>query len=219
MKKQILTAVALAGSFATPAMAVDLTANAGLVTEYVFRGVPLSDGKSAAQGGVDAAFDSGFYVGTWGSSVKTPLDSGVEVDLYLGWGGETGDFNYGVGGTYYTYSEVLDEDYVELNLSGGWKWLTLDIALGEYDTEPTQDYTFVSLTGEVGNGVYATVGGFGQDFDGYYFEAGYGDTLTVADTDLFDYSISYIYSDSDLPTLTDRENTLVFGIVKNFDIK
>jgi hypothetical protein len=39
----------------------------------------------------------------------------------------------------------------------------------------------------------------------------------VADTDLFDYSISFVHGDEDLIG-DDPENTLIFGITKNFDI-
>ena len=49
---------------------VSLTANAGAVTQYIFRGIPQSDGKAAAQGGIDLDV-SGFYLGGWLSQVDT----------------------------------------------------------------------------------------------------------------------------------------------------
>lgn len=227
MQKQLLTS-ALAGVLLSgPILAAEITANAGLVSEYLFRGVPQTDGKAAAQGGLDATWDSGLYIGTWASSVRSAdsLDgtdfidgtNGMEIDLYGGWGGESGDFSYALGATYYTYTDKFDDDYYEANLSGGWKWLTLDVAIGKYDNfdGPSQDYTFTSLTGEY-NGFYATVGNFSQDFDGAYLEVGYGNTLSIAGEDLLDYTISYVHSDEDL--LGDTGNTLIFGIVKQFDI-
>ena len=39
---------------------------------------------------------------------------------------------------------------------------------------------------------------FEDDFDGAYYEGGYGNTFTVNDTDLFDYAFAVIYSDSTL---------------------
>jgi hypothetical protein len=39
---------------------------------------------------------------------------------------------------------------------------------------------------------------FTDDFDGTFYEAGYGNNLTVSDTDLFDYGVALIYSDSTL---------------------
>lgn len=218
MKKEIIAAALVLGSMTTAATAAEVSGNAGFVSEYLFRGVPQTDGNAAAQGGLDVAYDTGFYVGTWASSVDNGTDSGVEVDLYGGWGGEAGDFSYGIGGTYYTYTDDVDEDYAELNLSGGWKWFTVDVAIGEYDSEPTtQDYTFVALTAEY-EGLYLTYGDFGDDFEGSYIEAGYGDTLSAGGEDLFDWSISVVRSEDKLLGKADDDTTLIFGIVKGFDI-
>jgi uncharacterized protein (TIGR02001 family) len=101
VKKQIafITAIATIGGLsAGSALALDVTANAGAVSEYVFRGVPSSDGKAAAQGGLDAAWDSGFYLGTWGSSVDFDGSDGVEVDFYGGYGsvGDEDLFDYSI---------------------------------------------------------------------------------------------------------------------------
>jgi uncharacterized protein (TIGR02001 family) len=217
VNKKIIAAALLLGSSATPA--VEFTGNAGAVSEYVFRGVPQTDGKAAAQGGLDLGFNSGFYLGTWGSSVKSDSDNGVEVDLYGGWGGGWGDFSYGLGGTYYTYTNDFDEDYVEAILNAGWKWFSVDVAVGEYDSKPTKaDYSFASLTAEH-NGLYATYGSFSQDFDGAYVELGYGSTLSVAGEDLFDYSISFVRSEDKLIGELKDGNSLIFGITKNFTIK
>jgi uncharacterized protein (TIGR02001 family) len=214
VKKQIARIAAIAtigGLSAGSALALDVTANAGAVSEYVFRGVPSSDGKAAAQGGLDAAWDSGFYLGTWGSSVDFDGSDGVEVDFYGGYGGEIGDFSYGIGATLYTYTDDADDDYTEINLSAGWKWFSVAYANGEYDDPGgVQDYDFYSITAEY-EGLYATFGSFGDDFDGDYYEFGYGSTLTVGDEDLFDYSIVFIDSDA-------SENRLVFGVTKSFDI-
>ncbi len=57
---------------------------------------------------------------------------------------------------------------------------------------------------------------FENDFDGTYYEAGYGNTLTVEDYDLFDYALAVIYSDSTL--LGGKSDTnLVFTLSKTFD--
>ena len=43
--------------------------NVSLTTDYRFRGVSLSGGDPAIQGGITATHDSGFYVGAWSSSI------------------------------------------------------------------------------------------------------------------------------------------------------
>lgn len=222
MKKQIFAAAVLLVVGATPVWAVDVTGNGSLVSEYVWRGVPASDEKAAVQLGADAEWDNGWYAGVWGSNAATPDQSGVEIDLYGGWGSESGDWNYGVGGTFYTFTDRVAEDFLELNLSGGWKMLTLDVAIGEYDSSPSQEYVFTSLTGEYKK-FYATLGYWGWESDaslddGGYFEAGYSSALTVNGAYIFDYKLAYIYSEQELLFATQGRNRFVLGITRNFGI-
>lgn len=215
----------------TSASALDIDANGGMNTQYIFRGVPQSDGKAAAFGGLDLN-QSGFYAGTWASTVNsTPPDpvltgpavpagtaSGLEVDLYGGYDGTLGDFNYGIGTTWYTYTDKFDDDYLEFNLKAGWKWFSINAAIGKYDNfaGPRQNYQFYAINAEY-NGLYTTIGIFADDFDGNYYEAGYGSTLSAGDTELFDYSLSLIYSDKTLLGGDDDIN-LVARISKKFHL-
>ena len=48
---------------------ITISANVAIASEYRFRGVDLSGGEIAVQGGFDLATNSGFYVGTWASSL------------------------------------------------------------------------------------------------------------------------------------------------------
>jgi len=194
----------------TPSMAADFSANIGWNSQYIYRGIPQS--KSSAFGGLDMTA-GGFYLGTWGADV----DDGVEIDFYGGYGFGVGDFNFGVGGTVYTYTGDFDDTYKEVNLSAGWKFLTFDAAIGTYANfdGPTQDYQFYSLTAEY-NGFYGKIGTFEDDFDGSYYEAGYGSTLNIKDTDLFDYAFSVVYSDSTLLGGSSDTN-FVLTLSKTFD--
>ena len=129
--RSLLAATLLAGSAlaATPAMAQDaeglagdsgvtVSGNAAVVTDYRFRGVSLSGGDFAAQGGIDLGHDSGFYVGTWGSSIQggTPYGE-VELDVYGGWSGDVAPgVTLDVGLLYYLYPAGdgdFDTDYFE----------------------------------------------------------------------------------------------------------
>jgi uncharacterized protein (TIGR02001 family) len=194
----------------TPAMAVDLSANIGFSNHYLYRGIPQA--KSSASGGLDLSV-GGFYLGTWGADVG----DGVEIDFYGGYGFDVGDFNFGVGATVYTYTGDFDDTYEEINLSAGWKWFTFDAAIGSYDNfdGPTLDYEFYSLTAEH-RGLYGKYGIFENDFDGSYFEAGYNGTLSVRETDLFDYAFAVIYSDSTLLG-GDSDTNFVLTLSKTFD--
>ncbi|NCT83041.1 MAG: hypothetical protein GXC94_07870 [Comamonadaceae bacterium] len=84
----------LALSAALPAFADEpapdpLSFNLGAVSEYRYRGISQTRLKPALQGGIDYADPSGFYIGTWASTIKWIKDAGgdasVEVDLYGGY--------------------------------------------------------------------------------------------------------------------------------------
>ncbi len=231
MKKFLLAASTLTIAAFNPAPAVEITANGGAVTQYIFRGAPQTDGKAAAQGGLDLEH-SGLYLGTWISQVETSARSaagdapasGLEYDLYGGYGMDIGDFSLGLGASGYFYTDDYDETYVEANFSGTWKFIALDYAIGQYDSSPTKsDYTFGSVTLSY-EGFYGQWGTFGNDFDGDYFEIGFGDTLTVGDTDLFDYTFAIISSDKNLSLKVDGNgnpdsDTFIYaGVTKSFKI-
>jgi uncharacterized protein (TIGR02001 family) len=112
----LLAASLLAGSVlaATPAFAEDETAPPSEftvsgyvqgVTDYRFRGISLTAGDIAVQGSINVNHSSGFYVGTWASSLEdTPVYGHTEIDLYGGWTGEvTSGLTLDAGLLYYVY--------------------------------------------------------------------------------------------------------------------
>jgi len=142
----------LSGLISAPALAADepasphtLSANVGLTSDYVFRGISPTQGGPAIQGGVDYIHASGFYVGTWASNVSwvstknTATGDGwfkdnnsMEIDLYGGYKGSVGDIGYDVGLiTYYYPGDQIasslgatDPDTTEVYLGASWKFLS-----------------------------------------------------------------------------------------------
>jgi uncharacterized protein (TIGR02001 family) len=119
MLKKSLLLMAVVGS-ALPAVsfaedASPLSFNVGVVSDYRYRGISQTRLKPALQGGIDYASPSGFYVGTWASTIKWIKDAGtinsvdsgntnVEVDVYGGYKGEiVKDLSYDVGLLQYVY--------------------------------------------------------------------------------------------------------------------
>jgi uncharacterized protein (TIGR02001 family) len=141
MKAQLavlLTTLAASGAAlgqaqpAAPAPDYTLSFNVGAVTDYRYRGISQSRLKPALQGGVDFAHSSGFYIGTWGSTVKWIKDAGgdsnVEIDVYGGYKFSLGDFALDVGALRYLYPRsnlAVNPDTTELYVAGTWGPATL----------------------------------------------------------------------------------------------
>ncbi|MEL7219312.1 MAG: TorF family putative porin, partial [Pseudomonadota bacterium] len=103
---------------------VTFSANIAFTTEYRFRGVDLSGGDFAVQGGFDLSHSSGLYVGTWGSNLDedTVGFGSTELDIYGGWSGDLTDGISGdVGVIYYIYPNAPvtagPTDYIEFYAS------------------------------------------------------------------------------------------------------
>lgn len=98
---------AMAQQAATPAPESTLSFNVGAVTDYRYRGISQSRLRPALQGGADFAHQSGFYVGTWASTIRWIEDGGgdakVELDLYGGYKFGAGPLGMDVGVLTYNY--------------------------------------------------------------------------------------------------------------------
>lgn len=115
------------------------SANVGVFSEYVFRGISQTDESPALQGGIDWEHDLGsigdatgvgFHAGIWGSNVDFvgTMSETVELDLTAGFGGEfdTSEIfgpvplqalSYDVGTIYYWYpgaSRAMNLDFIEV---------------------------------------------------------------------------------------------------------
>lgn len=114
---------------------ITVSANVTLASEYRFRGVDLSGGEIAIQGGFDLATDSGFYVGTWASSLdETTVGFGsTELDIYGGWSGEFAEglsADVGVIGYLYPDAGPGDFDYIEAYGSLGFAFGPAEATVG-----------------------------------------------------------------------------------------
>ncbi len=152
IKKTILAglvAAAFAPGFASaqaaPASDHTLTGNAGIFSQYIFRGLTQTNRDPALQGGADYSHSSGLYAGTWLSNISwltdTPTATGyksssLEWDMYGGFKGAFGksDFGYDVGLLYYyypgshdpvLYTGTVKADTLEAYGALTWKWLSL----------------------------------------------------------------------------------------------
>ena len=197
MKKLLSASIAAAtiAGFAAPAAAVEgLSANAGMVSDYYFRGANLGD--AGAYAGVDYEI-AGFYVGAWAIDDGTGGNDGMETDFYLGYGMEHGDFSWSVGATTYQYTYITDSE-TEVNVGLAYSGFALDFAVGTatndmHDNNTAKDiendYSVVALSwsGEVFGALvgYADTAesekGNNDDSDYTYLEVSAGGEVATMD--------------------------------------
>ena len=76
-----VAAPALAEDAPAPASPWTVTGGATLITDYRFRGISQTDRRFAIQGTIGISHSSGFYVGTWGSSIDDYVAAGGDHPL------------------------------------------------------------------------------------------------------------------------------------------
>lgn len=150
---KLTSVLILSGMMSPVALAADAPAsphtvayNAGVTSDYIFRGISQTQHKPALSGGVDYSHANGLYAGAWLSNqswVKTGGSSGagdqyksssnLELDLYGGYKGSAGDIGYDIGLIHYYYNgnrsgataDYATPDTTEVYVAGTWKTVTL----------------------------------------------------------------------------------------------
>lgn len=228
--KSALSAILLGGACLLPissaASAQEVSANVALTSDYRFRGASLSDEAIAIQGGFDLEFESGFYVGTWGSSIEPVGNSEIELDLYAGYGGTIGALSYDIGVVGYFYPGAEDVAYGEVygSLTGmlGLFETTGTVAYApEQDNLGDDDNLYLNLSGT------APLGDSGLTFTmGVGYETGAFGDLDGDGDDKIDFTLAFggsaygvDWSLAYIDTTEDTEGsdaTAVFTISKAF---
>ncbi|MBT8113928.1 MAG: TorF family putative porin [Arenicella sp.] len=100
--------------------AIEIRGNIAVVSDYVFRGITLSDENPVIQGGVELILPRDFYAGAWVSGVDKPWGAvynqipgreDIEYDVYAGWRWESnsGNFLLDTGVRRYGFSSDPDD--------------------------------------------------------------------------------------------------------------
>lgn len=129
----LLTVLAPAALHAQAAEGLSFEHEVGVVSDYRYRGLSLSDEKPALQAGATLNAPGGWYVGTWGSTIEeygVGADGDgakVEIDLFAGRAFSLGAYGLDVAVQGYVYSDGSDVNFVELPVSvsrtaGAWTW-------------------------------------------------------------------------------------------------
>lgn len=152
IRKTAFAGLVLMASAISPLANAGVSATAGFVTDYYFRGVNLGD--AGAYASLDYE-ESGFYAGTWWIDDATGGNNGLETDFYLGYGQESGDFSWGIGYNQYEYTYTSDFES-EVVLSLGYGPVSFEYASGTDDNEqsgPSTEFDYdhwaLGLSGDV----------------------------------------------------------------------
>lgn len=162
----------------TAQAAAQVTGNAALTSDYVWRGTSQSQGDPAAQVGFKVAGDSGLYASVWGSTVEFAPETHAssELDFTVGWAGKVAErWALDVNVLHYRYpSTTTDLNWTEVNGTVTYAdnyWLSLG-----YSTE---------ALGSRDSGVYSQIGARFPINDAFRVEAALGY-----------YTLEEIYGDS-----------------------
>ncbi len=197
----------------------NLSFNAAVVSDYVFRGITQTDFEPAVQVGVDYSFgDSGFYIGAWGSNVDFGSFDGTdyEADLYVGYNVDLNDdWNLDLNVTRYAYlgsNDGVDNDYSEFItvLTYGEQYgLTIGYTDDYVNTGASQLYVGLNGTWEIGAGFNLTAGVGRSDFEDDY---NYTDWTFGVNRDFGPVNIGLNYYDTDLDTRASDQVVLAISI-------
>jgi uncharacterized protein (TIGR02001 family) len=184
-----------------------VSANIGVVSNYMWRGQTQTQDDPAVQGGLDYAHESGFSAGTWVSNVDFGGDSDdFELDLYAGYDFSISeDISVGVSGIYYAYpSDDFDGDFAELGISGGYKWFSLGIQYtvwADDDVEGLEDSVYYYGGAEFelpyGLGLGLRLGYYDYDDGAVDDPVNWGVSLSKGAGDFGTFSLNYDQLDSD----------------------
>ncbi|MCA1326905.1 TorF family putative porin [Herbaspirillum sp. alder98] len=213
----LLLAIAMAAPAAhaeEAASAFHPSANIGVASQYVFRGLTQTNGRPALQGGFDLSHDSGLYGGTWMSNVSWISDTNpaasasLEADFYAGWKPALNDWlNADMGVLRYAYPGsypvgMTHPDTTELYLGLDAKWITfkysysLGNTFGAADTRGTS-YADLGLSHELLGGITGVAHIGRQRYTGASASAlSYTDWKLGLTRDFSGYLLGLFYTDS-----------------------
>lgn len=233
-----LSLLGLAAAMASPAAAEEdlgggwnVSGNVAIVSDYRFRGVSLSDEDPALQGGITLGHESGFYAGTWGSSIEdSDLYGNLELDFFVGYSTEIASGTTIDGGLLYYYypngaDSAGDSDFFE-------PYVSVSHTIGPVTAKVGAAYAWsqdaignsdnIYLYGDLGTDIPGTPlslsghlgysdGSLGIDADGNYLDWSLGVSATFGAV-----SLGVAYVDTDLPSVHTLDAGVVFSLGLSF---
>lgn len=214
----LLGSVLATSSLMSGAAMAELSTNIGVTSNYLWRGVTQSADLSAVSGGIDYANESGFYAGTWTSSLASGQ---YEIDFYAGFSGEASDISYDVGLIQYMYPVTdVELDFTEVQATVGYGPASLYIAqtIDTEDSTAEGDSLYIALSAETAIDKDYTAGITFGSFSGDDIKAAFGDEYTHFAVTLSkdDFTLAIEKNDIDNTTMTDDDPRVTVSWSKGF---
>lgn len=94
----------------------ELTGHIGAYSNYIWRGISLTDDAAAIQGGLDYVTNTGAYLGAWASNLNVDASNGrgYQIDFYAGMAGKMNELTYDIGLLRMTYPLIDSSDNLEI---------------------------------------------------------------------------------------------------------
>jgi uncharacterized protein (TIGR02001 family) len=147
-------AALLLAAGAASAQSAEVSVNATVTSDYVFRGYSQTNEDPAFQIGADLTAGA-FYAGAWASNVDFGDDTKAEFDVYGGVRGETAGYDWDLGLVGYFYADApsgADYDFVEVKAAASRAIGPATLGLAVYYSPDffgvDETATYVELNGE-----------------------------------------------------------------------
>ena len=216
-----VTGALLVGTAGFSTAQAELEFNVGVFTDYILWGTSASDNNAVVQGGIDWGHESGFYLGTWASTLDGN-GAGQELDLYAGYTFKAGELDIDLGYVYYYYPALDDADYGDLYASVGFGPIygSVQYALNADDSDyegslvwklgaGTEIMPSISLDGEIGYADQKAVGETGGDESWTFWSLGLTKSTGMGD-------ISFTYAQNDDGDFVSDDPLFVVGYSLSF---
>ncbi len=123
--------------------ASEVSANLGVTSNYIWRGVTQSDKNISLSAGADYSSTSGMYAGIWAASVDFNDDTRFEYDVYGGFQTSFSNVDMDIGYIYYGYQGGNDLAFSEAYIKATYENFSFAIST-LFDSEAGGDFADAS---------------------------------------------------------------------------
>lgn len=158
--------------------------DAGVSSDYVWRGLTQTRGKPAVSGGIEFITEGNWYFGAWASNTQHEAYAygSAELDLYVGMSGAGDSFGYDLGFISYQYPAYSGENFTEMYFALMSKGFTFKYS----DSAEAGTYLEINLHYELsarrGSSLLVHVGNYDRAGASGYFDTGI--TYTIKELSL-----------------------------------